>query len=43
MVLSYEQLGLNDLRDDAKRVLELNFPTAPAASAKATRPWWKVW
>ncbi len=43
MVLSYEQLGLNDLRDDAKRVLALNFPNAPAASPKAARPWWKLW
>ncbi len=45
MVLSYEQLGLKDLRDDAKRVLDLNFAktaagTAPAAAAK---PWWKLW
>ncbi|MFM7972041.1 MAG: outer membrane protein assembly factor BamD [Betaproteobacteria bacterium] len=43
MVLSYEQLGLHDLRDDAKRVLALNFPDAPAANSKAAKPWWKVW
>ncbi|MFM8508997.1 MAG: outer membrane protein assembly factor BamD [Betaproteobacteria bacterium] len=43
MVLSYEQLGLHDLRDDAKRVLALNFPNAPAASSKAAKPWWKIW
>ncbi len=38
MVLSYEQLGLHDLRDDAKRVLALNFPNAAAASNKAASP-----
>ncbi|NBQ90589.1 MAG: outer membrane protein assembly factor BamD [Betaproteobacteria bacterium] len=43
MVLSYEQLGLNDLRDDAKRVLQLNFAQAPGAQPKAAKPWWKLW
>ena len=50
MVLSYDQLGLKDLRDDARRVLAMNFPNgrpsgtmgalpAPAAG----KPWWKIW
>ena len=26
MVLSYDRLGLTDLRDDAKRILNQNFP-----------------
>jgi outer membrane protein assembly factor BamD len=46
MVMSYDQLGLNDLRDDAKRVLTTNYPQ----SAYLTRgfqakddPWWKLW
>ena len=44
MVLSYDQLGLKDLRDDAKRVLELNFPDRAAAAApSASKPWWKLW
>lgn len=43
MVLSYDQLGLTDLRDDAKRVLELNFPKSEAAARGAGRPWWKFW
>jgi outer membrane protein assembly factor BamD len=28
MMLSYDKLGLNDLRDDAKRVLDQNFPNS---------------
>jgi outer membrane protein assembly factor BamD len=46
MVLSYEQLGLKDLRDDAKRVLDLNFAKTAAGStppAAAAKPWWKFW
>ncbi len=44
MVLSYDQLGLKDLRDDAKRVLELNFPARAAAVAPSSaKPWWKLW
>lgn len=44
MVLSYDQLGLNDLRDDAKRVLELNFSKTVASTPdKSAKPWWKIW
>ncbi|RZL63692.1 MAG: outer membrane protein assembly factor BamD [Variovorax sp.] len=46
MVRSYDALGLNDLRDDAQRVLTTNYPK----SEYLTRgfrgnddPWWKVW
>jgi len=34
MVRSYGALGLPELRDDAQRVLDRNFPTAPGASGK---------
>ena len=45
MVLSYGQLGLNDLRDDAKRVLDANFPGGrpKGAPAPSSAPWWKFW
>ncbi|MBP9058764.1 MAG: outer membrane protein assembly factor BamD [Rhodoferax sp.] len=46
LVKSYDALALPQLRDDAKRVLEKNFP----ATEYLTRgfkdnsdPWWKVW
>lgn len=43
MVASYDQLGMHQLRDDAKRVLELNFTKGQAAAPTTTRPWWKFW
>ncbi len=46
MVQSYDRLGLNDLRDDAQRVLAKNFPNSRFASQGLTtreRPWWQIW
>ncbi len=43
MVQSYDALGLADLRDDARRVLERNFPGNQLRAERASRPWWKVW
>lgn len=42
---SYDQLGLTQLRDDARRVLEKNFPDGRYAvgSSKRKKPWWQVW
>jgi outer membrane protein assembly factor BamD len=46
MTLSYDALGLNQLRDDTRRVLEKNYPKseflARGFKAKAG-PWWKLW
>ena len=46
MAKSYEKLGLNDLRDDAMRVLKLNFPKSPYVSGDLKdreKAWWKFW
>jgi outer membrane protein assembly factor BamD len=46
LVLSYDALGMNQLRDDAKRVMEKNYPKSEylARGFKAKdSPWWKVW
>lgn len=46
MAKSYEQLGLNDLRDDTLRVLKLNFPSSPFLGGELKsreKPWWKFW
>ncbi|MEN9315919.1 MAG: putative competence lipoprotein precursor, partial [Pseudomonadota bacterium] len=46
MMASYDKLGLSDLRDDAERVLRLNFPntTLPAQGLpEARRRWWEIW
>lgn len=43
---SYEALGMDQLRDDAKRVLEKNYPQSEflTRGAKSNQdPWWKVW
>ena len=47
MVRSYEQLGMTDLRDDAQRVLDRNFPNSTVRVGSGINPqpkrWWKVW
>ena len=48
MAQSYDRLGLNDLRDDAQRVLAKSFPprdpTNGSLTAGATRKrWWQIW
>jgi len=42
MVAAYDGLQLAQLRDDAKRVLDTNFPTSQDA-VREKKPWWKVW
>ncbi len=46
MARSYDRLGLTDLRDDALRVLRLNFPGSPYLEGREPRKekdWWKFW
>ena len=45
LVKSYDQLGMEELRDDAQRVLEANFPGDDKNSPlyKPQNPWWKLW
>jgi outer membrane protein assembly factor BamD len=48
MIDSYDRLGLSDLRDDARRVLERSFPAsrflaATGEGAATQRPWWRRW
>jgi outer membrane protein assembly factor BamD len=46
LVHSYGALGMTDLRDDAKRVLETNFPQSDylkAGGVKKSTPWWRLW
>jgi outer membrane protein assembly factor BamD len=45
MVKAYDALGMNDLRDDAERVMRKNFPgSAYLAGTVGTKgPWWKLW
>ncbi len=45
MVKSYDAMGMNELRDDAERVMRKNFPESPYFSRGFDRstPWWKLW
>jgi outer membrane protein assembly factor BamD len=46
LVLSYDRLDLDELRDDSKRVLDRNFPNSEAmarVTASDDRRWWEVW
>lgn len=43
---SYDALGMTQLRDDARRVLESSYPNSEFLTHGArlsTAPWWKVW
>lgn len=45
LVQAYDKLGMNDLRNDAERVLKTNFPTSKYLSGKVDsgKPWWQLW
>jgi outer membrane protein assembly factor BamD len=46
MVQAYDALGMDDLRDDAHRVLMKNFPASAFLKGPAPRrdvPWWRIW
>lgn len=46
MVQSYDALGLTQLRDDARRVLEKNYPQSEwlsKGSKGSASSWWKLW
>jgi outer membrane protein assembly factor BamD len=45
MVQAYDKLGMNDLRDDAERVMRKNFPNSEyyKRGLDKPEPWWKLW
>ena len=45
MVKAYDLLGMNDLRDDAERVMRKNFPNSVYYTRGLERkePWWRLW
>ncbi len=47
LVRSYDRLGLDQLRDDAERVMRKNYPDSALLTGEgvnsATRPWWQLW
>ena len=46
MVRSYDALGMTQLRDDTRRVMEKNYPNSSylaRGSRSSQEPWWKFW
>jgi outer membrane protein assembly factor BamD len=46
IVKSYDELGMTQLKDDSKRVLEKNFPQSEFLTRGFkvnSDPWWKIW
>jgi outer membrane protein assembly factor BamD len=46
LMLSYDALGMTQLRDDTKRVLEKNYPSSTYLAngfRPKDSPWWKIW
>ena len=43
MEKSYRKLGLTQLADDARHVLEKTFPQSTYVVAGSSKPWWKFW
>lgn len=45
MVKAYDQLGMNDLRDDSERVMRKNYPNSVYYTRGLERKeaWWKLW
>jgi len=46
IVRSYDALGMTQLRDDARRVLDKNYPNSEflrGTGRKKKDPWWKIW
>ena len=47
LVYSYDALGMTQLRDDARRVLEQNYPNSAFAknplTGRTSKPWWQLW
>jgi outer membrane protein assembly factor BamD len=46
MMKSYEALDMPELRDDAQRVLQKNYPDSKFLTRgfkPSSDPWWKVW
>jgi outer membrane protein assembly factor BamD len=46
LMRSYDALGMTQLRDDTRRVMETNYPSSEyltRGSKSASGPWWKLW
>jgi outer membrane protein assembly factor BamD len=40
---SYQRLGLSQLADDSRRILEKTYPASAYLNPAPPKPWWKLW
>lgn len=46
LMRSYDALGMEQLRDDTKRILEKSYPQSPYLAGRepgSNKPWWQLW
>jgi len=43
MVASYEEMGLEELRENTERTMQMNFPDSTVVVRAKKRAWWKIW
>lgn len=45
LTAAYDKLGMNELRDDSKRVLDRTFPNSKYLNGEIQKdkPWWQIW
>ena len=43
LVKSYEKLGLNQLAEDSRRILEKTYPQSKYLVGAPPKPWWRFW
>jgi outer membrane protein assembly factor BamD len=43
LIKSYEKLGLEQLANDSRRVLQATYPKSRYLAEQAAKPWWKFW
>jgi outer membrane protein assembly factor BamD len=43
LIKSYDKLGLPQLRDDSRNILERTFPQSAYLTGAGDKPWWKFW
>lgn len=43
LVKSYQKLGLAQLADDSRRILEKTYPQSKYLAAAPAKPWWRFW
>ena len=43
LVKSYEKLGLGQLAEDSRRILEKTYPQSKYLAAAPPKPWWRFW